>query len=293
MIIYTPCYNEMPWTPFFLRHLLDFDCPIIISEGASECRQKNSDRSWDGSWELIQMFQERWKDRVTVVLHEYGLTIKNQPVRPRAIAKLNVWNDAPDGEWIVGLAPDNIYRKSDIKKIKQTCEDATDDDFLLMTGQRVFNFNFKTIATHKITNLCGSWLSLWPCIWRKNKHFILTYGNELLTHCRTRKRLVNADPLQFHIKLNPYHYKRHVIFKPDIQQFHYKNVKKYTNRVQRWSNEKAITFKNYSLNGKHLEQYDGTHPAILDTHPWRHVKDCRMENPIFDWQDYTDIILKP
>ena len=49
MIIYTPIYNEMPWTPYFLKHLLEFDCPLIIGEGASESRQQDNDRSCDGS----------------------------------------------------------------------------------------------------------------------------------------------------------------------------------------------------------------------------------------------------
>ena len=296
MIIYTPCYNEMPWTPYFLRHLLDFDCPIIISEGASESRQKNSDRSWDGSWELIQMFQKRWKDRVTVVLHDHSLSMpdnRKSLTRPRAMAKLKVWNDAPEGEWIVGLATDNFYRKSDIEKIKQACKDATDNDYLLMTGQRVFNFNFKTTAIQKIAELCGAWLSLWPCIWRKNQHYVLTSTGDELLKDNANNYLVTANS-QNALKANPNYSIEHVIFRPDIEQFHYKNVKKYTNRVQRLgSKEKAIIFKNYALDGEGLKLYDGTHPSILDTHPWRHVKDCRMENPIFDWRDYTNIILKP
>lgn len=286
----------MPWTPFFLRHLLEFDCPIIISEGASESRQHDSDRSWDGSWEIIQAFKNRWKDRVTVVLHDYSLHIptgkRNNQTRPRSMCKIKVWNDAPEGEWIVGLATDNIYRKSQIKKIKQACQQAQADDYLLMTGQRVFNFNFKTIATRAITGLCGAWTSLWPAIWRKNKHYVLSPGNELLKNVDNEKYLAPPS-VQDLLKADPTYRQPHVIFRPDIEQFHYKNVKKQTNRVQRFgSPEKAQTFKTYPLDGPGLISYDGTHPSVLDNHPWRHTKDCRTENPLFNWKDYVDIVLK-
>jgi hypothetical protein len=297
MIIYTPCYNEMPWTPYFLRHLLDFDCPIVISEGASESRQKNNDRSWDGSWELIQAFKKRWKDRVTVILHDYSLNThgdtRSSRSKPRSMAKIKVWNDAPEGEWIVGLATDNIYRKSDIPKIKQACQDADPEEYLLMTGQRVFHFNFKTIANNVIPGVCGAWLTLWPAIWRKNNKYTLAPGDELLKHYDTRNYLADGS-VQQELTDNPNLCKAHIIFRPDIKQFHYKNVKKFTNRVQRFgSEENAMTFKNYPLDGPSLEEYTGSHPSILDTHPWRHVKDCRLENPEFKWQDYLDVFLKP
>ena len=293
MIIYTPCYNEMPWTPYFLRHLLDFDCPIIISEGASESRQKDSDRSWDGSYDLIKIFQERWKDRVTVHLHDYSLNThgpdRQSQTWPRGSVKHAVWEKAAEGEWILGLATDNIYKKIDIPKIKQACKNAQADDYLLMTGQRVFNFNFHTIATGAITGLCGIWTSFWPCIWRKNNEYVLTPGNELLRNVHNQEYLVTGKTQELAQNWN--YKQKHVIFLSEVKQFHYKNVKKHSNRVQRFGSErKTSTFNNYSLTGPHLKSFTGSHPSVLNTHPWRHVEDCRKEKPEFDWHDYIDMV---
>lgn len=301
MITYTPMYNEMPWTPFFLRHLLDFDCPIHIGEGASEARQFDNDRSVDGSFELLQLFAERWKDRVTVYYHDYNMNDHGPQrktwLRPRSIIKHQIWDNLKNGDWMIGLAPDNIYSQSDIQKIKKILNNAEDNDYLLMTGQRVFHFNFRKYANRMIPGICGAWTQFWPCIWRKNSEYILESGDELLKHHSTNIHLVlsktQGDFLNSKLDENSYIYK-HVIFAPKIKQFHYKNVKKYTNRVQRFgSDEKAMAFNTFPIDDEALSNYKGTHPSILDTHPWRHVEDCREEPAEFDWREYVDLVTKP
>ena len=247
----------MPWTPYFLRHLLEFDCPIIIGEGASESKQKNSDRSWDGSYELIKLFADRWKDRVTVYLHDYNLNTHGDDritrLAPREAIKMKVWDEASDGEWIIGLSPDNIYTRSDIKKIKETCKHAGKDDYSLLTSQQVFAFNFKTIVKTPVKNICGVWNSLWPCIWRKNDKYVLILGDELLKK-KGSDQYLTIPGLQFFEKDKKI---RHIIFRHDIKQFHYKSVKRYSNRVQRLKSELAVTrFMEYPLESDNLKQYN-------------------------------------
>ena len=293
MIIYTPIYNEMPWTPYFLRHLLEFDCPIMIAEGAAEIKFNNSDRSTDGSWELIKLFAERWSDRVTIDLHDYNLndhgSTRMTRMMPRETIKIKIWDEAQLNEWIVGLSPDNIYNRSDIKKIKQACKESDKDEYLLMTAQQVFCFNFNTVIIRPIQSICGPWVSLWPCIWRKNNEFIQVLGDELLKSSKSANYLsppaIQQIPETQKIK--------HIIIRKDISQFHYKAVKKYTLRTLRYGGkEKAERFLNHPLHSNDLKQYNGKHPSILDSHPWRYVKDCRTENPEFNWKDYIDLVTK-
>jgi hypothetical protein len=287
-------YNEMPWTPFFLRHLLDFDCPIFIGEGASESKQNNNDRSTDGSWELIRLFMTRWSDRVKVYLHDYTLNTQTGGRKnfliPRENIKMKVWNEAADDEWIIGLSPDNIYRHSDVKKIKDACDDAAKDDYMLMTGQRVFAFNFQSVTPNATYGLCGGWTNLWPCIWRKNNEYVQFLGDELLKHCGTMTHLATPDVQD----LPRGESCPHVIFRKDIKQFHYKNVKKHTNRVQRFGSELgAQIFDKFDLTDPALIKYTGSHPSVLDNHPWRYTLDCRKEKPNFDWRDFTDLVMNP
>ena len=49
---------------------------------------------------------------------------------------------------------------------------------------------------------------------------------------------------------------------------------------------------NYPLITNDLKTYNGPHPKILDTHPWRYTKDSRKEKPEFNWQDYIDLVTK-
>jgi hypothetical protein len=282
----------MPWTPFFLKSLLEFDCPIIIGEGASESRQMDNDRSYDGSWELIQLFAKRWKDRVTIHKHDYTLNTqtgnRTNFTRPREQIKQKVWNEADNGEWIIGLSPDNIYFKKDIKKIKTAIKYAEDDHYLLMTGQRVFCFSFTRVITQPVKKLCGGWTTLWPCIWRKNNEYVLMLGDELLKHHASCRHLCLPD-----IQNNP-NGNRNILIRKDIKQFHYKNVKKHSNRVQRFGSERITkTFDTYPLDGKYIKKYDGDHPTILDNHPWRYVIDCRTQKPDFNWKQFTDLVTKP
>jgi hypothetical protein len=291
MIIYTPIYNEMPWTPFFLKHLLEYDCPIIICEGASTTIQNGNCRSWDGSWEIIKAFAERWKDRVQIRLHNYDLKKNNFYVNekyPREKLKVDIWNELPDKEWMVGLSPDNFYMPHDIKKLKDEFS-CSNDYVTLLTGMRVFVFNFKTVITHAIPTLCGPWVNTWPCIWKKNDTFFLNSKSELMIDpstdgvlVGTNERPANPDNLKF------------IHFRKDIMQFHYKGVKPFYNRFQRFSGneEKIKRYMNQSVSKEptFFETYDGEHHLLLDGHPYRKILDARTDMTCFKWEDFIHIV---
>lgn len=284
----------MPWTAFFLAHLLEYDCPIVIGEGAVHQVRYKSARSIDGSLELIQDFANTWSDRVTLHYHD----IKDKRVgragsrRPKFIAKMKAWNMLKDGEWMLGLAPDNYYLTEDIPRLKEVMRTAHPDIVTLLTGMRVFVFNFRTHITKRKLGLCGPWVHYWPCIYRKNPQFILRSGSELLWN-KERKKYINSPSVQggYGKKGN----KRRILVAKDIVQFHYKGVKSIANRVNRWgAQEGPGIFQDHMIQKtwtvKYLKEYDGPHPAILDNHPWRYVYDCRAQKPKFNYKDYLHLI---
>jgi len=299
MILYTPIYNEMPWTPFFLNHLLEYDCPIFIGEGASEVIYDKNPRSTDGSLELITRFAEKWKDRVTVINHDYSQRRKGASgkFRPRELVKMQVWNQAVNGEWIIGLSPDNFYSSEDIRKLKKIIQEVSREKeiYNILTNMKVFVFNFRTIITRPIIGLCGWWYNLWPFIYKKNPDYIMIPGDELLYEVanstgRNRRGMIKDKfeirDLQAKLKAN----NPHLYIAKEITNFHYKGLKflyKYKHRQKKHIFEHI---KSFPLVHEHLIEYEGSHPKVLDGHPWKKVVDCRKIKTAFNYKDFLYLI---
>jgi hypothetical protein len=291
MKIFTPIYNEMPWTPFFLRHLLDYDCPIVIAEGAADTIQNGSPRSTDGSLEIIKEFVRQWRDRVSLYYHNRKLIKKrNEPFRDRRpkwhIKYFKCWETLSDGELMVALAPDNFFTLEGIKRLKEIeRENEFKDYYHILPYMKVFTYNFHTIVENPTEGICGPWFNLWPCIYRKNPEWIITIGSELLMQLGTRRPLI-APSIQRHLDRGF----KHAIILPDIINFHYKGVKKLESRIKRFGTDTANKWLHYPLDIPELKIYNGNHPTILDKHPWRHTVDCRLESDNFDWREFLYLV---
>lgn len=274
MIIHTSIYNEMPWVPFFLEHLLEFDCRIVIGEGASDVVQFENERSSDGSLEIINAFVDKWNDRVTLIPHKYTGSSKS-----REDVKMYVWSCLEFDEWMFGLAPDNFYIPEDISRLKKICNEKNNGIYTLLTGMKVFAFNFHTIVTKpNVKGLTKGWYRLWPCIWRKNYEYIQTVGDELLRQASHRARKL----VTFRVQNSGL--PKGVLLREDITNFHYKAVKHRYTREKRFGEEDADAFSKHSLTASYLKKYNGEHHPILDNHPWRYVKDCRRQNDKVNWR---------
>ena len=303
VVIYSPIYNEMPWTPYFLKSLLEWDCPIVIAEGAADTIQRNNERSTDGSLELIKMFADEWKDRVSLYYHKYhwggnakSTLTKRQRRLPKAKIKIDVvWKQMLEvGDWMVGLAPDNYYNKADTQKFKNLLLKIKPQDEIcsVLTGTKVFNYSFKNLVASPIKGICGSWIKYWPCTYKKNPKWVLIVGDELLRHSKTNStRLVSPECQWYGNYRNSY-----VKIADNLTNFHYKGVKMlYTSekrlgsqRARRWMNLSMGVSKNRSCH----RIYTGPHPEVLDDHPWRHVEDCRKDQQDFNWKDFTHLVRK-
>lgn len=290
MKIFSPIYNEVPWTPFFLKHLLEYDCPIVIAEGAADTIQKNKERSTDGSLELILEFADKWSDRVELYYHNRKLIPKDHPFGPR-IPKWHIkyhkcWETLKHGELMLALAPDNYYTPEDIAKLKEIERDPKYKGcYHICTAMRVFVYSFDCLIDQREPGLCGPWYNVWPCIYRKNHNWILVPGSELLMHRIDRRPLVGPS-----IQSNPEAVRKEVAYFPDIINYHYKGVKLYDSRLKRFGGVLAKKWHNYPLKGGVLKGYSGPHPKVLDDHPWRNSNDCRLARQRFNWKDYIHLV---
>lgn len=292
-VIFTPIYNEMPWTPFFLRSLLEWDCPIYIGEGAANILVNDNRRSTDGSLQLIKYFAEQWSDRVNLTYFDYDKRTgsdRHGKGIPKWLVKKKVWDSINNGDWIIGLAPDNWYFPSGIKKIRAVMDSAPRASCTLLTGMRVFVFNFRTIVTKQTGGICGPWATMWPCIYRKNAEFVLKPGSELLKHTSTKRTLAGPE-CQFYPPLSP-----QILIKKDIIQHHYKGIKTRANRKKRLIQRSSKYVEQFNtmplpLQSKgHFKIYEGKHHPLLGSHPWRHIEDCRNEKGSWNWQDFTHLL---
>jgi hypothetical protein len=259
-------YNEMPWTPYALRHALEFDCPILLCEGGGD-KSPDNPRSTDGTLELCDEFASRHK-HVKYVRTRRGMT------RFHAERYL-YYHILKDREWYLSFGGDNYYRDEDIPKLKDVLLHADGHIVQALTKMYVFVFNFQTIITESVHGLCGAWVSFWPCIQRKNDKYGLRYGDELLID-RTTGEYV-ASPSIVQASLRPASIRNDIMMVEDVIHFHYKGVKKTESRMIRYGDEGGKIFQEHPLEAPYLKYYDGDHPTILDDHPWRYTKDCRKE----------------
>jgi hypothetical protein len=290
MKIFTPIYNEMPWTPFLLNHLLEYDCPIVIGEGAADSLQHSNPRSTDGSLEIVKEFAKNWKDRVQLFyFNRKTISPKHQFGRrlPKHQIKFNkCWDTLKDGELMLALAPDNYYKPADVAKIKKMESDPyLKDKFQILTFMHVFQFNFKKIIVQREKGLCGPWFNLWPCIYRKNPKWVITVGSEMLMLKGTRRPICGTGTQGK--RFNKY---ERIHIANDVVNMHYKGVKKLDSRVKRFGIEAANRWHRYPLYMDTLKPYDGPHPSVLDDHPWRNTKDCRRDKQNFNYKDFLYLV---
>jgi len=301
MIIRTPIYNEMPWTPFFLKHLLEYDCPIFIGEGASDVFH-GSPRSTDGSLELITRFAEVWKDRVTVIPHDYSQRGKSHDkYRPRELIKKQIWDSLVDGEWMINLAADNFYSSDGIRKLKDIIREVSKNKkiYNILTEMKVFMFNFNTTIIRPNIGLCGWWYSLWPCIYKKNSEYTMVVGDELLyaiSHGTVRHgNRIGMIRDKFELRKIQREFKTdnpHLYITKEITNFHYKGLKPLYKSKARQKKSVFEHVKNFPLEHEDLIKYEGLHPKVLDTHPWRKIDDCRKVESSFDYRDFMYLVEK-
>jgi hypothetical protein len=280
----------MPWVPFFLKSLLEWDCPIVIAEGAANVKVYNSDRSVDGSLQIIKEFQRNWPDRVTIKYHHYNPNAKTvrEKQTPKAKIKMEIFSQLPTYDWMVGLAPDNFYTSQDIKKIKQFFAEAPKQVATLVTQMKTFCFNFETVVERKVRGICGPWVNLWPCVYRQHPNFPMVIGDEVLRD-KMNESIVHPQLQWGKEPSNP-----NIRVRRDIVNFHYKSVKKESAKAKRLrrTNHSAPEYMNYPIAGQCMKPYKGPHPKVLDDHPWRHVEDCRKEPDVFFPEDFFHLVRK-
>ncbi|MCB2186275.1 MAG: hypothetical protein KQJ78_07650 [Deltaproteobacteria bacterium] len=266
-------YNEMPWTPFFLRHLLEYNCPIVISEGAPQVFPEHP-RSHDGTLDLVRDFAAAHRDRVTL--------FETTPEFDRRHVEQTIWHEMlRPGELYMGTGADNYLHPETIREIRTVMEDPGNGHvYQFMPRMLNFVFNFRTVVHRPMAGLCGWWVDWWPCIYRRNEEYQLKFGNELMFNaegaCLATPHMLARGEVS-----------EHVMLRRDLTMFHYRGVKGAMGRRVRFGVEGDQAWREHPLTAPYLGGYAGPHPKLLDKHPFRWVKDCRevpQEYSTADWR---------
>jgi len=262
-------WNNFEFFKCVLTQALSFCDEVIVAEG---CHLKKFPiHSTDGTYEYIQFIKD--PKLVIIDINKFNRKINNKilqcQIRQTSLQQSKYWDD---GNWIIQWDDDTLFFEKDLSVIKQIMK--TTDADILKFRERRFAFNFRFNLLSDISNFQAA-------IFQKIKpkcSFI------------PPSKICNPNKL-------PYD---NILKVPEIIYHHYPYVK-LTARVKfrweiscgnentgalwdnfLWENDQDI-FKQENLFRKiiggsqmaNLNVYNGPHPEILNSHPWKNLNDVR------------------
>ncbi len=266
-------WNNLEFFRPSLLQALELCDEVIVAEG---CHSKQyPPYSTDGTKEFLATFQHPKLQILNIDIpkfqERYGrYDFVQWKIREQIKDSSEIWQP---GNWIMDLDDDIFWLDKDLEKIRKILETTSYDR--VGFKQRKFTYNFRF----------NSWVEKDNPISRITEGCFYTPIASLCYKNGTRY-------IKYEKKFN------------DITTFHYASVKKPERMNARWvmSIEKGtsssktrfkkwmgIEWENdkdflkhkdtlafiFGANPSDVHIYDGKHPEILDSHPWRHIKDVR------------------
>lgn len=273
-------WNNFEFFKYSIQQALDFCDELLLIEGCHSNRYPK--RSTDGTVEFIEQIKGHPKLRIfdfNFKKKYVRYDITQLHVRMAALKKSNLLKSR---NWYIVWDDDNFFFQKDLLKLRKIMRDTTYDTLVFKERRFIYNFRFNTFSREKSILYRGA-----GQIDRIKKE----------TCFKGFKTMVL--PRLYYGKTKRYN---NILYLDDIITFHYPYVKLPERIKARWemSVEKGIKksedlyekymsvkwkkdediFKykdtiNYINGQSNLNIYDGNHPKILDTHPWRHISDIR------------------
>lgn len=270
-------YNNINFFKYAVRQMLDFCDEVVLIEG-NHFRQYPK-RSNDGTCEYIKTL----KHPKLKIIHDFDRTSDRYDIVQRGLRKKysegsKYWQP---GNWILQWDDDTFFFNDDLPKIRKILE-STDKD-TVMFRERRFAFNFRfSILTPKNTLSGGiRWQRITNgCEYKSGvSHLHYKDGSKYIN--KVDKRLFVPNIVYHH-----YPYVRtssRVKFRYEISVNKGVTSNRHTFKIWkriRWGKDEDILKQEDNfrkvIGGKgKFEIYNGSHPEVLDNHPWRYINDVR------------------
>jgi len=251
-----PLFNEVNWASFAIDHAMALCDKLLISEGSQFVAFPDiPEKSDDGTLDIISDKQKQYPDRIEVIAtnRKHGNYRKNQCANyNRAL------NYCEIGDYLVCLSGDTFYLDVTVDKVNQLMRDGKMDYLEVELLRFIFGFKW-------------------------------TFGTQ-----PAQMILKKVPALRFYPTSRPAGLGPAKVALPGISCHHYTWVKpKARMRIRmktsgfyggmlewfdkNWDNIELVEGKTFEFIRKSftVKRYDGEHPSVLDTHPWRHVEDIR------------------
>ena len=265
-------WNNIEFLKLSLRQALGFCDEVVVAEGCHS--QQFPRRSTDGTVEYLKSISHPKLKVLDIDYKERGL--EGRRYDDVQCQVFNIINSSFDswkpGSWIVQWDDDIFWFEEDLKRIKETLETTKHDRIQFKERRFTYNFRFNSLAKwslpfDRITDGC------------------------------------------YYKPIARLYYKNGVSYKSNIKQidvtaFHYTSVKipermdarwvmsvekgtgDSVSRFEKWMGVKwendgdFLRYKDtmafiFSVSPDDVNIYDGKHPEVLDSHPWRYIKDVR------------------
>lgn len=252
-------YNEAHWVGFAIEQAMRLCDKLLVIEGSQFTSFPDiSERSDDGTLDIISDKVKEYADRLILI----NTVRSHKNYRRNQCANFNRGLEfCNKGDYFLILDADDFFADEWIEEANALMqEDKTD---LIYVNSRNFSFGFNWVVDF------GS----------SSPRLVVLKKTKQLHFVPTHKPKGKGDRVYLPIAIYRYHYmwvkpRERMLIRMRTSNY-YAGMVEWFERV--WCRMKLEDGKIYqSYNGSFtLHRYDGSHPPVLDGHPWRDVKDIR------------------
>ena len=280
-----PVYEEADWIEWAVEGIIDFVDELIIAEGyQGPAWHFGTCRSQDGTIEIIERLAKKY-DKITLTQCQSRRHVLNGKAATHNHA-LEISKRIKDANWYMICDADEFYSDEQKKAIRAALETATQDAYRV--NSRYFFYNFQYFIYMQL----GRFIRVTDGMYFMPGQFPF--------YASKKPYYSEEDPPEVLLRDNPmFHYsltkrpeseiKRRLMEYCAVQR--HREVFDWIDQVYlQWNEENAEQI--YALNrarfdgqggiffsgcheAQRLQVYTGEHPAILDGHPYRRIKDVR------------------
>jgi len=278
-----PVYKEVDWIEYAVEGIIDFVDELVIAEGyQGPAWHFGSCRSKDGTIDIINKLARKYDKLTLTQCQPRGHVLRGKAATHNHVLKISKL--IKEAQWYMICDADEFYSDRQKEILRRDIKNIDAD--LNSVNARMFFYNFRYFITQPLARF----IRLTDSMFFKPGQFPYYANGKPYTKNDESNVLLSDDPM-FHysfVKRSRQEVKRRIMEYCATQRQRY--VFDWIEQVYlRWSEENAEQI--YALNNKKfngsgiffdggghdqkLQEYLGTHPAILDHHPFRNLDDVR------------------
>lgn len=256
-------YNEAPWIGFAIDQAMMLCDELLICEGSQFTTYPDiPERSNDGTLDIIADKKKQYSGQIKVMdtVRIYGVYKRNQ------CTNFNIaLNHCKVGDYFLPIDADSYIMNNCISWVNNLMAQEAFD--VLSLKERLFTYSFYWEMLIKVDPI------FYTVAYRKTPEFKFIPAHRAVNI--GEKVVESNEQILFHYTWIKSRSRVEIRFRTSKR---YREMEKMFN--QSWDNLELIDGKAYKCwPGRilTLKRYDGEHPEILNSHPWRYIEDIRKE----------------